>query len=559
MTMPVSSKHIGPLRSRRGCKTCKTRKVKCGEEKPNCRRCIASRFKCEYSNPTTYSFASAPSTTSILDLPVSASPNAVWRERRAFAYYFQHAAPYLAGGLDQDFWGIVVPQICRTEPAVWDAVNAISTLFECPEMCLDFVFLSLRHEKSAALNQKQSEALGWYSRSLTKVRTQIDRGNVDVQVALVSCVLFVCIETLQGHVEEALQLYNQGIKLILDLRAKKGAQAALFEATLVPLFIRLGTAALTISGVPVCDLFNELDIEAEYKFASLESARDALVSLAAEVLVLQKDTGSNPFIGLEPQLTPEVLAKQSCLQERLNYWYRAYTMLTQTLHKSLSPTNKTTSINALLMTYFTTLTTIVSTCLNQGENIYNTHLPNFRLIVEQASIALDASENPDGSQPAFTFELGVGLPLSWTALKCREPLVRRKALNLLQKAPPLQGFHKCAPGAMLAGKIMQLEEEFSKAIFSLDKPSTHPGGKNPLLTPPYHEGDECEVTGIPEEARIQHYCVFRPRDQPFLLGPHDVSRWGRGADQLFMRFARRSQDSVDGLAWYLTDECVPMD
>jgi hypothetical protein len=60
----------------------------------------------------TTSYASAPSSTtsSILDLnldvgldvsgssPLGAA--GVWRERRAFAYYFHHAASYLAGGLD---------------------------------------------------------------------------------------------------------------------------------------------------------------------------------------------------------------------------------------------------------------------------------------------------------------------------------------------------------------------------------------------------------------------------------------------------------------------------
>ncbi|KAL3471535.1 hypothetical protein BJX99DRAFT_237318 [Aspergillus californicus] len=552
--MPVSPAHssperVGPLKSRRGCKTCKIRKIKCGEEKPSCRRCIISKFTCEYSNPTTnsYGYASASSTASILDCPVSIYPGTVWRERRAFAYYFQHAAPYLAGGFDRDFWRTVIPQICRTEPAVWDAVNAISTLFETPEMCLDFVFLSLRHEKSPALKQNQKEALGWYSRSLTKVRTEIDRGNIDVLVALVSCVLFVCIEMVQGHVEEALQLYNQGTKLILDLRAKKNAPAevGLLEDTIVPLFIRLGTAALTISGVPVCDLFSEIDTQRIFNFTSLESARDAIVPLAAETLVLQKETGRNPFIGVELQVTPELLAKQCRLQERLTHWYHAYTHFMEKSHHKSPPPDDNTSIPALLLAYHTTLHILISTCLSHSESIYDMYLSSFTLIVEQASIALNASANPDGSQPAFTFELGVGLPLVWTAMKCRELSVRRRALELLQKAPPLQGFYKCAPGTMLATKVMQLEEMFSRHILL-----------NAISTP---GDDNLKITTIHEEARIQDYCIFLPHYQPFLLGPHDVSGWGRGSEQLFMRFSRNRRIPGKDGGWCLSDECVPMD
>jgi hypothetical protein len=463
-----------------------------------------------------------------------------------------------------------VPQICRTEPAVWDAVNAISTLFESPNLCGDFVFLSLRDEKAPALSRQQSEALGWYARSLAKIRTLIERGAVDAQVALVSCVLFVCIETLQGHVEEALHLYQQGVRLILDLRKRGGANsAALLEGTIMPLFIRLGTVALTISGVPASDLFDLIDLEEEYNFATVEVARDALMPLASKVLILQKDAGSNPWLGIEMNLTPELLATQTILQERLKQWYRAYTKLTDTIFikTASSPTfhskpSSNTSINALLLTYHTTLTMIVATCLTQNKSIYDAHIPGFRRIIEQASIALDASTGADEPQPAFTFELGVGLPLFWTALECREPTLRRQALSLLQRAPPMQGFYKCAPGIALAGKIMQFEEGFAKQLCIEERRKPKERESNHLPTPPYdHTNDECNfgVLEIPEEARIRHYSVFRPRDQPFLLGPHNVSKWDRGADQLFMRFARYQPDLAYWESWGLTDEIVPME
>lgn len=546
---------IGPLKSRRGCKACKTRKVKCGEEKPSCRRCLVSRYKCEYATSTNDSYAAAASSTSILDLPVSTSPNTVWRERRAFAYYFEHAAPYLGGGLDLDFWACVVPRACRTEPAIWDAVNAISTLFEYPDMCLDFVFLSLRHERSPALNPKQSEALRWYSRSLSKIRTQIGRGNVNAQVALISCVLFVCIETLQGHVEEALQLYNQGIKLILDLRAKaSNFQTTLLEGTLVPLFMRLGSASLSISGTSICGLFSNIDNGETYNFTSLGSARDALIPLSAQVQILERESGSNPFIGLEAEITPELIARRSRLQEALRCWYCAYTDLTRRLQStSPPPVNANPPIHALLVMYHTTLTIITSNCLERSKSVYDAHIPSFRLILEQATIALDDSANPDGTQPAFTFELGVGLPLFWTAMECRDPTLRRKALGLLRKSPPVQSFYKCATGVMLAGKIIEQEEALSRDILH-ERAQLH--GNGTISTTSV---DGSEVTKIPEEARIHHYAVFRPRDQPFLLGPHDVSKWNRNPEQLFMRYTWYRSDPHDESALHLMDECVPME
>ncbi|RDW81418.1 Zn(II)2Cys6 transcription factor domain-containing protein [Aspergillus mulundensis] len=579
---PKSSK-LGPLHTRRGCKVCKIRKLKCDEQKPSCKRCLAAKFTCEYPLHLTASYASAPSitTSSVLDLDLDVSLSSppsnggVWSERRAFAYYFHHAAPYLAGGLDQAFWTVTVPRICRLEPAVWDAVNAISALFEFPDICGDFVFLRSRDEPR--MNEKQSEALGWYSRSLSKIQSGIERRSVDVHVALVSCVLFVCIEMVQGRVEEALGLYGQGVRLILDLRARGASvrDVGFLEDTIVPLFIRLGTAALSISGVPICDLYSGFDAQRSYLFRSLEDARDTLIPLAAEVQIFQRDTGRNPFIGVEPVISPEVLARCVRLQGRLDAWRSAYAALTETLslhskpgsasssasHSSTSTITISVSISAILQTYHATITTILATCLSPTACIYDRHLESYRTIINQASLALECSRKPDGAQPIFTFELGVGLPLFWTALTCRQPQIRREALRLLHMAPPMQGFSKTQIGIALAGRIMQLEEKFAKELLSGE---VSPLYESALLTPPSEDNDESEMdlldTRVPEEARIQHYAVFRPCDQPHILGPHgpEVAKWGRSPDQLFLRFTRNRWDAAAG-GWVLSDELAPMD
>jgi hypothetical protein len=53
---------------------------------------------------------------------------------------------------------------------------------------------------------------------------------------------------------------------------------------------------------------------------------------------------------------------------------------------------------------------IVATSLCRQETIYDRHLDLFREIVEEGVVALEATANPDGSQPSFTFEVGVGMP-----------------------------------------------------------------------------------------------------------------------------------------------------
>lgn len=493
----------------------------------------------------------------------------MWRERRAFAYYSQHAVPYLSGRQDLHFWGGAVLQICRSEPAVWDAINAVSALFESANPCLDPVFLGRRDDQ--LLNQTQKEALVWYSRSLSRIRVQIERRNVDECTAMVSCVLFICIEALQGRVEAALHLYQQGVRLILDLRAKTpfGSTKTVFlEDTVIPLFIRLGTVALSISGVPACDLFSPVERHTGYSFTSHEAARATIVAIAAEGMLFHRTAGEH-FIaaGYEFDVPQEFIRKQKILQCRLTSWHRAYAHFRNTGHRR--PPNELgvdPSAAAVLLTYHAATSVLVSTCLAEHETIYDDYTPQFHIIVEQSRVTLDASAGPDGTQPPFTFEMGVGLPLYLTVLKCRHPGLRREALSLLQKAPRVQGLYKCTPGALLAGTALRLEEEFAqmvrtpscRIVMDGSEVSRHEGGSFPADRAEPRRDNTDPTHFIPEEARIQIIGIFKPRDTPWHAGEHDPGKWNRDPDQIFLKFARRLHDRIQG-TWLLVDGIVPID
>jgi hypothetical protein len=203
--------------------------------------------------------------------------------------------------MNVDFWTGVVPQICRSEPTVWDAMIAISTLYENPTQCVHFHFLRDRRNKAFSLSNAQQDALTWYSRSISSVSSQIQRGSADPYIALISCALFICVETIQGHMEQALELYRQGIALILDLRAQIGhggvssSKAVLLERSIVPLFLRLGTSSLTISGTqfPI-EVFGFVETDTSVGFASVDSARTLMSALAAEVILFEREANFTP-------------------------------------------------------------------------------------------------------------------------------------------------------------------------------------------------------------------------------------------------------------------------
>ncbi|KAJ5194159.1 transcriptional regulator family: Fungal Specific TF [Penicillium cf. griseofulvum] len=558
------SRRIGAVKSRTGCTTCKIRKVKCGEEKPSCLRCSNTGRKCEYEGRETPPWIlSTPSHT------LSLSQNATRRERRAFAYYFQHVSQRLAGGMNVDFWTGVVPQICRSEPTVWDAIIAISALYENPKQCMDFHFLKDRRRKARLLDRAQEEALTWYSRSISGVSSQIQRGSADPYIALISCALFICVETIQGRMEKALELYRQGISLILDLRAQidhgrvSTSKAVLLERSIAPLFLRLGTSSLTISGTQFpFELLAFVETDMSTGFASVDSARTIMSALAAEVILFEREASLHlKAVGTDSAVSPEMVAKKEALRARLAEWHRLYTNICQ--RNSPVPTVPIYP-EPILLTYHATALIYVTGCLRQQETVFDNHFSDFVTIVEQSRLILDASAGPNGAQPPFTFEMSVGVPLAVTVLRCRDPILRRRALDLLLLAPPIQGFFKCVPVALLSETLMKLEENYSLALrqdntvalFYKVPDNNVLSGLSTTITA--HETTRSQAALIPEEARIHDYGIFRPNEwQPSWITEEDFAPFSHDRNQLYLGFSRYQYDK-ESSTWRPTFQCIPL-
>ncbi|CAG8043231.1 unnamed protein product [Penicillium olsonii] len=526
------------------------RRVKCGEERPSCLRCTSTGRKCDfYTEPTVF-------------VNPSLSPNTVSRERRAFAYYFEFASSSIGGGLDFDFWRTVVPQVCRHEPAVWDAIISIGALFECSQKGPN---LFLRHANPKDLDQNHQDVLAWYARSVSAIRRRIESGSVDAFVGLISCMLFICVEALQGDAGGALQLFAQGVHLILALRpqiasgAISAAKAELLDDTIIPIFLRLAAGALAISGLPVAVL---LENQApELVFDSLKSARKAIASLAVEVPMFE--TKCIDHLQGNAVLPDEFLVQRNILASKLGGWYNAFVAMANVCKIA---SKEEIGAAALLSSYHEMLYVMLGTCTSLCLTNFDAFMPNFQRIVEQSAIALRTSVRPDGTQPPFTFEISVGLPLWFTSLRCRDPQTRRLALTLLHRAPPVQGFYQCSMGMAIGERIMDLEESCGMEIgappsIKTLEPEDESSGLELIgsYTAVDIKPDHDSAVLIPEEARIGPISLFRPRDGlPKGTRLEDLAEWNHGPDQVYLRFTRNERDLADG-SWRMTYKYVPFD
>lgn len=395
-----------------------------------------------------------------------------------------------------------------------------------------------------APNQNQQDALGWYARAVSSVRWGIERGSVDIFVGLISCMLFISIEALQGSTDVALQLYQQGVYLIRELRSRithkvvSALQVSWLEDTIVPIFDRLGTVALSVSGIPVSALLRDTERASIQEFPSLKFARETIVLLAGETRIFQlnyEEHVSNPYDKSAPTMI-ELQNQQATLLNSLQHWHSAFSRLMNHLGTT-GPSPQQIGTAALLSTYYEMHVIILETGLSSLQTATDAYLSNFQNIVSQSRLALDASARPDGTQPPFTFDIGIGLPLWFTCLRCRDPTTRRAATALIRQAPQVQGFHKSDSMANLAEQIIAFEEKKAR----------------PLLA----DQDTAEL--IPEEARIGPIGVFRGDEVPSGMSEKEKLDWDRSSEsRTILRFSRNEWDRENG-DWRVISEFVPLD
>lgn len=346
------------------------------------------------------------------------------------------------------------------EPAIWDAIIALSSLYERPPVH-EAPPVQLLNEPASVQLPYHREALGWYSRSMSALQSRIDNGGADLTISLISCVLFIAIELLQGNRQAALDLSLQGSKMMASVvtdgpldHGNVGNRGFLISV-IQPIFRRL-SAWVYISQDGRADNWGVVLAIQNNQLSSFVDALDVLCSISAEMKSFKHDMilhwRQPPETRMEE--APNIQARQSAMQASLESWYQSFKLLSK---KSTSPHDD--GFRALLLMTYLGIFIEIQTCLDPDQASYDAYEPEFAQIIEHAPTALMSTRDAHGKQPPFIFETGIFLPLFVTALKCRVPHLRRQALRFLWEAPPAQGLFVCGPAAHVVAIIVALEED----------------------------------------------------------------------------------------------------
>lgn len=140
------------------------------------------------------------------------------------------------------------------------------------------------------LDQHHATALKAYNRAIQGFRRKVDAGRATPSLALLSCMLFVCIEIIRDDVFSALALLTKATELLKRFGDIKlvGQERQLYAAMELN-FTRLGVLAAAFGHPHPVDKPPELVVNGQQRvFADLADARTSLYAIMADML---------PFIG----------------------------------------------------------------------------------------------------------------------------------------------------------------------------------------------------------------------------------------------------------------------
>ncbi|KAL4876403.1 hypothetical protein BJY04DRAFT_142027 [Aspergillus karnatakaensis] len=385
-------------RSRKGCITCRIRRVKCDEERPHCRRCQSTGRRCDgYVPPPPPEPARqqplgqqqemriiqhTPQVTQPTQLRMFPGVDSLLAEDEYRSLEFFNLQTASCFGSRAGGW--LLNAACQ-DPAIRLAAMALGTMHR----------VVLYHSRTPPHDRARGMqyALQQYN-SAIRQGLKLFAGNSDASAdgILAMCVLFFSFDSLQGHFRSALQHVGSGLR-ILDQRQRRGQPA---EYTLLPpdvihsLFATLEAQVLEIDGQsPLLD-DNGLSVRAANGSPGiwmLEQAHDTFQTIynnflrALSLLGRFEDPpGESGMMGIIEQL----MARKQQVHTELNAWSLEFDHFINHIFNWDSADHASQQSVRMLQLWRNMLTMVLHMDWPPQDTAWESHLPQLNTILDLA-------------------------------------------------------------------------------------------------------------------------------------------------------------------------------
>ena len=370
---------------------------------------------------------------------------------------------------------MVVLQISATESPVRSAVTAFSSLHECYEGYKE------SNAYSSGLspdNKTYLYGLKQYNIAVRQTAQLLDtKDQASCRVALISCLLFVCLELMQDNYPAAITHLTGGLQLLSFCQNAQKTRPPVpglshLHNSLQQIFGRIivQTMFLADTHYAVSIIPTLFESEIPTMLSTVAEARDLLDRLFLSSYCFLRAISKEASDSSGARMLEKTL-----LSNRLQDWYRLFREFVDTRQNSFTTKDSTGAV--LLEIHFVSLSIMIDTALDKLKTFCSAPEPPFIRItslVESLLAKGDPStpslgEPPRSRLPRYSFDLGVIGPLFYTAMKCWNSSIRLKAISLLRhpNIPDREGMWHPETTALLAQRIIDVEEELVSSTLNL--------------------------------------------------------------------------------------------
>lgn len=391
-----------------------------------------------------------PEDIRILPSALTWLPGGTPEERRSFLFFLKRTAQEWSGYRDVSFWNVLVPQASAAHQAIFHSVTALGALHEKLESTDD-------PDKEQHLQQ-----LLW--QQCSKAAVAANSGQISHTVALMSCIILVCLQNLQSN-PVAFQMLRTGANLINDLehRITNGtltltqSETTLLQDYLKPIVERLGTRYCFIVDLPSAFALHVGVKQAENipetevprlpsSFSTLLEARNSLEMIAGWSVV--NATSTNEVTGV-------FCDKKDLVESLLTQWQD----LLETVPSEAYKEHPNLGVSKMLLKAAGLVTKMLFDTLGSArECIFDKHIHKFKEIVRIYEHVSKTSSLKRRQKVSFGIDTGIIHTLAFVTGRCRDPKIRREALSLLKRDDHVEGDMRASTGSSVLQSLIELEE-----------------------------------------------------------------------------------------------------
>ncbi|KUJ09826.1 uncharacterized protein LY89DRAFT_675976 [Mollisia scopiformis] len=474
--------------SKRGCNTCKVRKVKCGEEKPSCLRCTSTGRTCEghlYGEPTTTVPQLLQSRGTIVPAPTREPTYPLARcrgpilirnpttkvfdsdqEHCSFKFFRDVSRNRLSAAFPSKFWEKVILQACHHEPAIRHAAAALGGLH------------MVSTQKKRRLPYMQ-DAEGMYdtfsefqyTKALRTLAIPLQEKPGDI--VLMTCLLFTYFEALRGNHKAVRFHINNGIKIVAELRATSSPRPdnLFYELKFTHMPLRdLALIFIKNDGID-SELITASTFQEEFSDSIVSSESDSLLQLynleqAHSALNEIRNTAINTIIGSKTSticFQPELYAHSAEFStfRKLRQYSMALDRFSRVYSDKLDPTEQqkahTLKLKAMLIGMDLT-TCLGGTLKDELGTLWFKWGWKCQEIVAYAEAAVRSPTSEIGPKPMGLYG-GFIWPLCFAAIRYRRRPLGLRAIELLRTSEMREGVWNSLQAADLVEHLIRREED----------------------------------------------------------------------------------------------------